>query len=168
MKIGIVSDSHGKTSRLRTALQLLADAGAETIVHCGDICSTECLKLLGRCGMEAYLVAGNMDLSVVHMTTKAEKAGVHFSPTALEVPLPGGEHLVATHGNCEELLDDLIAGQQFPYVCCGHTHRQRDERVGRVRVINPGALNHPKGPSYPTAALLDTNTDELTFIRIDS
>ena len=50
MKIGIVSDSHGKTSRLRNALQLLADAGAELIVHCGDICSTDCLKLLGKCG----------------------------------------------------------------------------------------------------------------------
>lgn len=167
MKIGIVSDSHGKTSRLRSALQLLAGVGAEHIVHCGDICSTDCLKLLGKCGLPAYLVAGNMDRSVMHMTAKADKAAVTFSPSTVEVPLPGGEHLVATHGNDERLLDDLIAGQQFPYVCCGHTHKQRDERVGRTRVINPGALNHPKGPAYPAAALLDTETDELTFIRID-
>ena len=54
-------------------------------------------------------------------------------------------------------------GGQFPYVCHGHTHRLRDDRIGDVRVINPGALNHPRNPRHPTIAVLDTATDTLTI-----
>ncbi len=37
MRIGLLSDSHGKTRKLRTALELLAQHKVDAIVHCGDI-----------------------------------------------------------------------------------------------------------------------------------
>ena len=166
MKIGIVSDTHGKTRRLAAALAALRERGCEAVVHCGDIGSAECVELLGHGGMPAYAVAGNMDKAGAALRAAATAAGVTFSPVTVEVALGDGEHLIATHGDRMQLLAELVAGQQFPYVCHGHTHRIRDERIGKVRVVNPGALRGPRGSRGATLALLDTRTDTLEFLDV--
>jgi len=165
MKIGIVSDSHGKVRRLQAALDALAARGAQAVVHCGDVGGVECINALSGAGMDAYLVAGNMDGDIRRLQRAALAGGVKFSSEVIEVPLGDGRHLLAAHGHDEQVLGELIAGGQFPYVCCGHTHRFSDDRHRDVRVINPGALLHPKDTRRPTAALLDTETD--TVERID-
>jgi len=71
--------------------------------------------------------------------------------------------VAATHGHDPRLLGELIADCQFPYVCHGHTHRLRDERVGDVRIINPGALHRAK---MHTVAVLDTDTDVLEHVLV--
>ena len=40
---------------------------------------------------------------------------------------------------------------------------RRDERFGKTRIINPGALHRA---SEKTVALLDLATDQLEFIRV--
>ena len=37
MRIGLLSDSHGNTTALKSALAILSDLDVEAIVHCGDI-----------------------------------------------------------------------------------------------------------------------------------
>ena len=167
MKIGIVSDTHSRTALLKSALNLLTARGAERIVHCGDLGSGDCLALLATAGVPAAAVAGNMDRRIPRLAETAQRCGVRFSPGFIEVAFGDGQHLVATHGHNQALLDELILGGQFPYVCHGHTHRMRDETLGTVRVINPGALRHPRGTRHHTVALLDTDTDDLEFLRID-
>ena len=49
------------------------------------------------------------------------------------------------------------------YLCHGHTHTALDARRGKTRVINPGALH--RAAEY-TVALLDTDTDTLTFYPV--
>ena len=49
------------------------------------------------------------------------------------------------------------------YLLHGHTHETRDERVGRTRVVNPGALS--RAARY-TCALLDPRSDALRFLEI--
>ena len=58
MKIGILSDSHGKTRRLSAAIELLVDRGAEAIVHCGDIGHADDVAILAR-GKLCYRAAGD-------------------------------------------------------------------------------------------------------------
>jgi putative phosphoesterase len=167
MRIGLISDSHGKTRRLRAALELLAMRGVDAIVHCGDICCLKSLRLLAGTGIPAWLVAGNMDRDLQHqLKAMAQGSTVTFWYSTVEVPLDNGEHLVATHGDSEDLLDELIQGQRFPYVCHGHTHRARDLRIGDVRVICPGAISAPRHPRVATAAILDTASDTLAFYDI--
>lgn len=166
MKIGLASDSHGRTRHLQDALALLQQRHVEAIVHCGDICSNESVRALGRCGLPVYLVAGNMDRYTLGLGRAARRAGVQFSHETVEVPLGAGQYLIATHGHHERLVADLIDGQQFPYVCYGHTHCRRDKRVGAVRMICPGSLHHPRSPGPPSVAVLDTETDELEFIDL--
>ena len=66
--------------------------------------------------------------------------------------------------NDRNILRELVAEGQFAYVCHGHTHRFQNELIGKVRVINPGALYH----TWPhTVAILDTETDTVEQIRIN-
>ena len=166
MKIGIVSDSHGGASRLRAALEVLVGLGAEAVVHCGDVGSAECVEVLGAAGVPTYLVLGNMDRRQAKLAAAAKKCGVALEWQAVQVPIGKGRHLAATHGHDEQVLGELVIGGQFPYVCHGHTHRVRDERLADTRVINPGALRHPKDPKHPAAAILDTETDTLRHIAV--
>jgi len=82
------------------------------------------------------------------------------------LPLGGGKYLAVTHGNDHTLLERLIACGEHAYVCHGHTHVATDYRRAGTRVINPGAIYNCRGPHYPGAALLDTETDELTFVKV--
>lgn len=167
MRIGIVSDTHGKSKRLSRALELLSANDAEAVVHCGDILSTGDVTRLGGFAGPAYLVAGNMDRHAVgSLAVAAEKAGVHFTPDFLTVPLEDGQHLAATHGHHEELLEELLRGGQYPYVCHGHTHHRRNERYGPTRVINPGALYHTRDREGKSVCLLDTLADTVEFLAV--
>ena len=166
MKIGIVSDTHGKAGRLQKAMDIFTSHNVEAVVHCGDIGSTDCLRVLGSSEKPAYLTLGNMDRHGEMLARQAAASGVNLAWEVVEVPLGNGEYLVATHGHDEDLLSELITGEQFPYVCHGHTHRVRDERIGKVRVINPGAMRHSRDPRHPTVAILDTETDTLEHLAV--
>jgi len=163
MKIGIISDSHGKAKRLRAAIDVLTDRGVETIVHCGDIGSRECMEVLGSASVPTYAIPGNMDRHAEQLAAIAARSGVEFSWEIVRVPIGDNEYLVATHGDDEDILGELITEGQFRYVCHGHTHHARDERIGKVRVINPGALHHAR---RHTIAVVDTATDELVHIEL--
>jgi len=51
----------------------------------------------------------------------------------------------------------------FDVVIHGHTHRWRDEVIGRTRFINPGALHRA---SSWTVALLDCSSDQLRMLPV--
>ena len=165
MRIGLLSDTHGRTGRLRKALEALAAHDPHALVHCGDIGSADCVELLASAGVPSYLTLGNMDRDAAGLFEAAETVGMTASHDRVEVPLGDGRYLAATHGHHEALLNELVAGEQFPYVCHGHSHRIRDERIGGVRVINPGALHHPRAGA-PSVAILDTDTDRLIHLPI--
>lgn len=165
MKIGIVSDTHGRVDRLDEAIGLLRDRGAQVIVHCGDIDSPACLEAMGTSGMRAYAVAGNVDRFNDDLVQEARIWGVSFSTQSLRLSDETGKTLAVCHGHEEAVLAALLT-EDIAYLCHGHTHRQKDQRVGSVRVINPGALFNCRSPAYPTVALLDTASDTLEFIRV--
>ena len=164
MIVGLVSDSHGKSKRLQAAMEIFARRNVDAVVHCGDIASAGDVEILASIGCATYLVLGNMDRRIAGLVKAAERWSVHFHPDAVEVPLGEGEFLVATHGSDSPMLRDLMNDPQFPYVCHGHSHATRDERIGITRVINPGALHHV----HPrTVAILDTESDKLEFIEVE-
>lgn len=168
MRIGILSDSHGQRDVLAAAVEALVGRGAQVIVHCGDFAEPADIQLLCRPGLAAYAVGGNVDRHHLDdLADRADRGHITFSTELVTVAIGAGRHLAATHGHDEALLDELIAGGQFPYVCHGHTHRVRDERYHGARVINPGALYHSRQPGYPTAALLDTDSDSLAVFGVE-
>lgn len=165
MKIGILSDVHGNTQPLPQALERFRARAVQAVVVCGDIGSAKVVEMLAEGPWALYLTAGNMDRHWDLQTT-ARRLGVCLAMPSVEVPIGGGQYLSATHGHREEVLDELIAGGQFPYVCHGHTHRRRDERLGQVRVINPGAIHQGRDRPGASAAILDTASDALEFLDL--
>lgn len=165
MVIGILSDSHGAVNRLDAALKLFSRQDCGALVHCGDIVSPDSLELLAEAGVPVHLCLGNMDRKSTAVLEAAKRLGFDAGWRTVEVSLDDDQHLLATHGDDEHLLAELIEGAMFPYVCHGHTHCFRDERIGDVRVINPGALWHPRDGTPPSVAVLDTASDRLT--RLD-
>ncbi|HUS91030.1 MAG TPA: metallophosphoesterase family protein [Phycisphaerae bacterium] len=165
MKIGILSDSHGRLDLIREALRIFAFNGVDAIVHCGDVGPGECVDALAEAKAKAkvYVVAGNMDKHVEDLATRCKAGDIEFATEVVRVPLGDGRFLAATHGDDEQLLGELIAEKQFAYVCHGHTHKHRDDRADGVRVINPGAMQHTK---VHTVAVLDTDTDMLEHILV--
>lgn len=167
MKIGILSDSHCQSDRVRAALSLFARQGVTAVVHCGDIGGTRCLEALTEGPAATYAVLGNMDDTGAALAEEARMSGIHLGSRYLEVPLEDGAALAVTHGHDASLLNQLIQDGKHRYVCHGHTHRVCDERCGGVRIINPGSLVRSRDPGHPTVAILDTATDGLEFMRIE-
>ncbi len=148
---------------LAEAVDLLVQRGAERIVHCGDLEDPESLAVLAHSAVPCFAVAGNMDRRIEPLARRARECGVCFGAEAVIVPLGGKDYLSATHGHDRAVVRRLLSQPQCRYLCLGHTHRRRDERIGDVRVINPGAVHraHPR-----SVALLDTDADTVEFIEL--
>ena len=62
------------------------------------------------------------------------------------------------HGDDFALKRKILTDQKHDYLLQGHTHQFEDTRIGRTRIINPGALHRANPKSI---VLLDTETDRL-------
>jgi hypothetical protein len=98
----------------------------------------------------------------MHLQRYAEQVGVSCYGNFADLEL-GGKRIAVIHGDDFRLRQRILTEQRHDYLLQGHTHVRRDERVGIVRCINPGALHRAR---EKTVAILDTAADELTFFTI--
>ena len=159
VKLGILSDSHGRHERTHKAVQLLLANGATELAHCGDIETEQVIDQLA--GITAHVVFGNCDLDWRVLSRYALGLGV-----LVQHPLArfecGGRAFAMTHGHDSDCVVAALK-EGVDYLLHGHTHVCRDERHGATRIINPGALHRA---SEFTVALLDTDSDELQFLVV--
>jgi len=160
MLIGIISDTHDRVDETRRALALLAARNIHRIIHCGDVGGPPILDLLA--GFDATLVWGNNDWDRTDLTRYARALNIGVGDPFADLTIDGKRFAVA-HGDHAGILQRLIAGAQYDYLLTGHTHVRRDERIGRLRIINPGALHRA---SIKSVALLDVPTDRLEFLAL--
>jgi putative phosphoesterase len=158
--VGILSDTHDRVDAMAAAMDLLRRGGAEFYVHCGDVGSERVLDHLA--GVPSAFVFGNTDWDRAALARYAQSIGVACHPALAELNL-GGKKFAVTHGDDLRLRQRLLAEQRHDYLLQGHTHVRADQRVGKMRVINPGALHRAK---EKTVAVLDTLTDQLTFLTV--
>ncbi|HNQ24421.1 MAG TPA: YfcE family phosphodiesterase [Phycisphaerae bacterium] len=161
MLIGILSDTHGRTSAVRRALALFDTLGVQHVIHCGDVGGMGVLEeLVGR---PCTLVWGNVDLPDAATLAFLHAVGLPAPtdvPTIIELD---GRRIAVWHGH-EPGFHDGACGPDLDYVFHGHTHQRQDVRWGRTRIINPGALHRAH---VRTVATLDLRTDELTFHQLE-
>lgn len=164
MRIGVLSDTHNNIGNLLKALRFFREEGISTLVHCGDMCNVTTAEQLG--GFDLIYVNGNMDQtaeaindSLWFMNPNSETPGAFFSGDV------GGVKIGVTHGHLPGKLDKLIHSGGHAFVFTGHTHRRRDEVMGKTRVINPGALGGARyGPR--TVCIVDLDSREVRFIEV--
>lgn len=161
MILGILSDTHGRSDAATRAIELLLAAGAEYLIHCGDVGGEGVLDTLST--LPAAFVFGNNDYEHRDLTEYARAIGVTCLGIDGTVTL-GGKTIAVTHGDVPRLISRYTAvDANVDYLLTGHSHVPHDRRVGRVRWINPGALYRA---TTKTVATLDLAADELTVIEV--
>ena len=160
MKIGILSDTHDQVDRTSKAVALLVEAGAEVLVHCGDITNR---AIVHECsGLPSYFVFGNNDYDHNALGRAIREVNAVSLGRGGEVTL-GGRRIAVVHGDSGREVRRL-AELNPDYLLSGHTHKAADERRGSTRWINPGALTRANPWSV---AVLDLETDVLEFLTIN-
>ncbi len=160
MIIGILSDTHDRADWMAAGIASLRNARAEFFIHCGDIGGQECIDLLA--GLPSAFVFGNTDF---------DRAGLARYAASIDVPCYGnfanleldGKKFAVLHGDDYRLKQRLLMAQEHDYLCQGHTHVRADERIGRTRLINPGALHRA---AVKTVVTLDTRADTLAVFEV--
>jgi len=160
MLVGIMSDSHGRHLAVREAMRLFQERGVEHVIHCGDVGRGEVFDEL--LGIPLGFVWGNTDLPDGRLLAYLDGLGIE-APSSVPLRLVcGGKSFAVFHGH-EVSFRQAIKTPSFDYICHGHTHEARDERIDGKRIINPGALHRVR---VRTVATLDTKTDQLEFHEI--
>lgn len=147
---------------MAAGLKALREAGAEYYVHCGDVGELPMLDQLA--GLPSAFVWGNTDYERVGMQRYAETIGIRCLGGYGVLELDG-KRVGVMHGDNGPLKRQVLDEQQVDYLLQGHTHVRADERVGKVRLINPGALHRA---SQKTVAILDLETGDLRFIVVEA
>jgi putative phosphoesterase len=143
VKVGLIADTQGSYD-IDALLHHVAGAfnGVDEIWHAGDWGYPEVLAGLKKLG-RLVVVNGNAP------------EDAHY-PTTIEGTI--GRWRVG-------MIHNLDARRQrwthnFDVVIHGHTHRWRDEVIGRTRFINPGTATRPQfGGVERTMAILDFGTE---------
>jgi putative phosphoesterase len=159
MRIGILSDSHGRADTTRKAVSLLVERNVDLLLHLGDLGSESVLEEL--VGQSAHIVLGNCDWNAADLARYARNLGI-----AVDDPMGildiDGKRIAFTHGHHSHLIQQAL-DQSVDYLLYGHTHELSDQRAGKTRIINPGALF--RADRY-TAAVLTPARDQLEIIEI--
>ncbi len=167
-RIGLLSDSHGHAEVTGRAVAILAEQGAELMLHLGDLATVAVIDRLivdaATTGpiRQSRLVFGNVDYDAEALGRYAADLGIIVDHPAGRIPLGDDRVLVFTHGDDDRLMRRAVA-EQATYLCHGHLHRRRDERVCATRVINPGALS--RAAEY-SVAIVDTDADQVEFYPV--
>ena len=159
MRLGLLSDSHGRVEITRRAVEALASRSCNLLIHLGDIGDEAVIDEL--IGHDARIVFGNCDWNIQGLTRHAECMGIKVEHPMGLVTIDG-KRIAFTHGHLAHLVTQGLS-QGVEYLLHGHTHELRDQRVGVTRIINPGALH--RAARY-TAAVLDPAEDSLEILEV--
>ncbi len=159
-RIGIISDTHGQVEYTRSAVRMLESLTPELLIHCGDIGAAEIVRMLKP--WPTHYVFGNVDADEVMLRRAIEACGhtCHDRFGSLEVE---GIRIAFLHGDDGSLLERTITSGDWDLVCHGHTHRRREERLGKTLVLNPGAIYRASPHSF---AIVDLPTLEVTSVTL--
>lgn len=152
MKIGLISDTHGK---LRSEVFAAFD-GVDIILHAGDIGSTDIITELETIA-PVHAVHGNTD--------DLEIAARHGESVEIEL---AGKRITVVHGHLLGAPTPKLLRQAFPradVIVYGHTHKPLHDTAHPV-VINPGAAGPARFKIKPTVAVLELPSLSVTYIEL--
>ncbi len=164
LRLGLIADTHNHQQHVLRAVEHFRAEGISTVLHAGDVTGLEVLELLTP--FELWVAWGNVDRDerlpgrVALVGTPGTVHGAYVHSLTFD-----GRKLALVHGDNVPQLTYLIESGEYDYVIHGHTHRLRDERSGRTRVLNPGALG---GSGLPpkTFAILEPATGQLQILEV--
>ena len=159
MKIGIISDTHGK---IPTAIFDVFE-GVEQIWHAGDIGGIDVINELETIA-PVTAVHGNMDQFPIVSKFSTQEI--------IEI---SNNNIFLTHQHITEnfrrLTDkDWSFDLNFEMIICGHTHIPMAKRFKSVLYFNPGSAVHSRYNGKPSVGYLSIKDDgsittEIIFLN---
>jgi putative phosphoesterase len=135
MRIGVVGDTHDRTSNVERIVEIFREAGVDRVVHTGDVTGPAVLEQFARLAVPMIGVFGNNDQADrSRLEKQANRFGMDFvsPPRTLEW---AGRRILVVH-DPEEAPARLPT--EIDLVLHGHTHRHRHEQQGSTLIFNPG------------------------------
>jgi putative phosphoesterase len=164
MKVCILSDSHDHIPLIDAAVAAARAAGAEAVLHCGDVVAPSTLHCLEKHGLPVHVIHGNNTGDLYALTRLAHKPGgvvrYHGMDAAVEL---GGRRIFLVH--YPHYARALAMTGDWDMVCCGHSHRLKIEHVanmngGETLLVNPGTVG---GVGDAAATWLLADLETMTF-----
>lgn len=127
MKIGVLSDSHYKVEYTKEVIDLLKENGAKYLIHAGDLCLEENLKLLEESGLTYVSVFGNNDMSLISISNKYNIKQEPYPFKIKETTFKLMHLPYYMTGDCDVVI-------------FGHTHIFESEYKNNTLFLNPGEV----------------------------
>jgi hypothetical protein len=150
--------------KLRQALTLFKERGAEELIFCGDFCSPIPSRIMGAefAGLihcvfgngdgDRFTIAGVAQQQYPQLKLHGEYAELDFN----------GVKVAVTH--YPFYAQALARTGDYQAVFSGHTHERHEQQLGTCLWLNPGEVLGWKG--QPSCALYDTISHSATTILL--
>jgi putative phosphoesterase len=163
VKLCIISDSHDRADELESAVRQARDAGAEAVVHCGDVIGAQTLRPAMALGLPMHVIHGNNlgDSVMLHRIAAGSGGLVQYHGADAQLEL-GGRRVFVVH--YPHYGYAMACTGDWDLVCCGHSHQAEVRRVASVTgsgawLVNPGTI---AGLAAPKTWVLG-DLDEMRF-----
>jgi len=169
VKIGIFSDSHDDIPSLTAATQAAVAAGAEALLHCGDVVAAVTLARLPEWPIPLHIIHGNNTGDIYALARIAERSKGRLVYHGMEAALDlGGRKVFLVH--YPRYARALATTGDWDVVCCGHNHKVAVEPVktvtgGTSLYVNAGTTAGIDAP--PTWVLGDLATMTFEIRRLE-
>jgi len=161
MRIAVISDSHDHLHAIRAALRKAKEAGAEALIHCGDLVAPFVISELKTFEGPVHVVFGNNDGDVFLLNKVAADSNVTLHGNLATLML-GGRKLLVVHdpGTAEA----YAAAGGYDAVFYGHIHLAGEKTVGGTLLVGAGELMGFK--EKPSFAIYDTETNAAERVSL--
>lgn len=160
MKVCIVSDSHDHRPLLAAAVRAAKQAGAEAVLHCGDVVAPSTLSVITPLGLPVHVIHGNNVGDMFMMARIASKPGnrITFYGQDAGIELAGRRIFLVHYPHYAKAM---ATTGDWDLVCCGHDHEAKIETVpnvtgGSTWLVNPGTVGGVAAPATYVLGDLET------------
>lgn len=170
MKVCIVSDSHDNRKLLDVAVEDAKKAGAEAVLHCGDVVAPTTLRVLQKHGLPVHVIHGNNtgDLFNMSQLSNEPESVVNFYGQDAGIELAGKRIFLVHYPHYAQALSTT---GEWDLVCCGHDHKVSITEVKNIKqttttLINPGTVGGVgASPTYVIGDLVNMDF-EIHYVPV--
>ena len=172
MKICILSDSHDNRPLLEAAVRDAKAAGAEAILHCGDVVAPSTLEVLKPFNLPAHVIHGNNTGDLYMMSLISAKLSNQTTYYGQDAGIKlGGRRIFMVH--YPHYAEAMATTGDWDLVCCGHDHKADIRAIRNIagsttRLVNPGTVGGIKAPATWVMGDLETMTFEIHEVSASS
>lgn len=180
MILGILSDTHDRLEEFQLAYNIFVNNKVELIIHCGDWNAPYSLMYFNQINTHKLPVMG------IFGNNEGERTRIPVISKSLATPIDisgdgpreetiDGRKIAICHGHDKKQLHALIDSHKYDAIFTGHTHRSRNEKIGKTLVLNPGTLSHSyvdgethivRIVDFCSVGVYDTKTNTAEIIKL--